>query len=126
LYDGSNAVVSPQDRGVIKPTLPGWCYKDPRCVLVEIITIRNFLTHLSSVLPEIRQQHIDSACGVFSHYCGRSDPASAEHWDAIRVGLISSAAEFVIKLIDLVPISRDLAADQFFAVTLKSHNRSAG
>jgi len=118
IYDGSNGVVSPQERGTLKPTLPRWCYQDDRCVVVQTLAIRNFLMHLNAEMPDVRQQHIDSACEVFKQYCGRTDPACPEQWDAIRLGLIKAAGDFIIKLLDFVPVTRDLTAEQVLGTTL--------
>jgi hypothetical protein len=98
---------------VLKPTLPRWCYSDFRCVVAQTIVIRSFLVHLSAVAPEVRQQRIDSACEAFARYCARTDPASPERWDSIRLGLIGAAGDFIIRLLDFVPVSPDITAKQF-------------
>jgi hypothetical protein len=70
---------------------------------------------MNAVAPEVRQQHIESACEVFRQHCGRPDPAQPEHWDAVRIGLIRATGDFIIKLLDFVPVTRDLTIERFLS-----------
>jgi hypothetical protein len=113
LYDGSNAVVSPQLRGKLKPVLPGWCYKDLRSVITQVMALRNYSTHLLERDPDIAAEHLRSAGDIFDQYCHKRAPETAD-FEIVRVGLLTTATRFVRRLNQFLPLSLELKADEFF------------
>jgi hypothetical protein len=114
LYDGSQGVVPPKLRGQIKPVLPGWCYKDNRSVIVDLLALRNYHTHLLAPDPVLAAEHLQSAGDVFERYCQKRAPERGD-LETVRIGLLAAAVRFVRRLNDLMPLAADLKAEQFFA-----------
>jgi hypothetical protein len=114
MYDGSQGVVPPKLRGQVKPVLPGWCYKDSRSVVVDLLALRNYHTHLLAPDPQLAAEHLESAGDVFERYCKKRAPEAGD-LETVRIGLLTSAVNFVKKLNELLPVQADLKSDDFFA-----------
>ena len=114
LYDGTDAVTSVLDRGVVKPTLPSWCYRDPRSVIVHVIALRNHYLHGLSPNETTAAEHLTSAGDVFQLYAGKRVPDDQD-FAAIRVRMLAAAARLVDGLAAQVPVRDSMNAEAVFA-----------
>ena len=79
LYDGSEAVTSPELRGKVKPKLPKFCYKDDRSVLVHLVALRNYYLHLQAPNSAVAEEHLRAIGSVFERYCGKRAPTHSDY-----------------------------------------------
>ena len=103
VYDGTNGVASVVDRGTVKPTLPSWCYRDHRSVIVHVIVLRNHYLHGLSPNATTAEEHLTSAGDVFELYVAKRLPDD-EDFAAIRVGMLTAATRLVDGLAAHVPL----------------------
>jgi hypothetical protein len=114
LYDGTNGVTSAPDRGVVTPTLPKWCYRDHRSVIVHVIVLRNHYLHGLSPNEITAEEHLTSAGDVFELYVAKRLPDD-DDFAAIRVGMLTAATRLVDRLAAHVPVRDAVNADAVFA-----------
>jgi hypothetical protein len=114
LYDGTNGVTSAPDRGVVTPTLPKWCYRDHRSVIVHVIVLRNHYLHGLSPNEITAEEHLTSAGDVFELYVAKRLPDD-EEFAAIRVRMLAAATRLVDRLATHVPVRDAVDAEAVFA-----------
>lgn len=114
VYDGTNGVASVMDRGVVKPTLPSWCYRDDRSVIVHVIVLRNYYLHGLSPNEITAEEHLTSAGNVFELYVAKRLPDD-DDFAAIRVGMLTAATRLVDRLAAHVPVRDAVNAERVFA-----------
>lgn len=113
LYDGANGVTSAADRGTITPTLPSWCYRDHRSVIVHVIVLRNHYLHALSPNESTAEEHLASAGDVFQIYAGRRVPDDRD-FAAMRVSILGAATRFINRLAAHVPVRNVVNAEAVF------------
>jgi hypothetical protein len=113
LYDGTSGVASVRDRGVVKPTLPSWCYRDHRSVIVHVIVLRNHYIHGLSPNETTAEEHLVSAADVFEIYTAKRVPDDRD-FVAIRIRLLAAAIELVNRLAAHVPVRDAVNAEVVF------------
>ena len=113
LYDGTNGVTSVQDRGAVKPTLPSWCYRDHRSVVVHVIALRNHYLHGLSPNDTTAAEHLASAGDVFQIYTAKRVPDDRD-FAAMRVRLLAAATRLVNWLAAHVPVREAANAETVF------------
>jgi hypothetical protein len=114
VYDGTNGVTSMADRGAVKPTLPSWCYRDHRSVIVHVIVLRNHYLHGLSPNATTAEEHLTSAGDVFEIYAAKRVPDD-EDFAAIRVRMLAAATRLVDRLAAHVPVRDVVNAEAVFA-----------
>jgi hypothetical protein len=112
LYDGTNGVTSVQDRGAVKPTLPSWCYRDHRSVIVHVIVLRNYYLHALSPNKSTAEEHLASAGDVFQLYGAKRVPDDLD-FAAIRIRMLDAATRLINRLAARVPVRNATAAAVF-------------
>jgi hypothetical protein len=113
LYDGSEAVTSPELRGKVRPKLPKFCYKDDRSVLVHLVALRNYYLHLQAPDSAVAEGHLRAVGDVFERYCGKRAPTHPD-FEQIRAGLLAAANRFVARLSEKLPIDDRLEPNDLF------------
>lgn len=113
LYDGTNGVTSAPDRGTVTPTLPKWCYRDHRSVIVHIIMLRNHYLHGLSPNESTAEEHLASASDVFQTYATKRVPDDGD-FAAIRVRVLAAATRLVNWLAAHVPVRDAVNAPAVF------------
>jgi len=81
---------------------------------VDLLALRNYYTHLLAPDPQLAAEHLESAGDVFEKYCRKRAPESGD-LEAVRIGLLTAAVNFVRRLSGLLPVAPDLKPDEFFA-----------
>jgi hypothetical protein len=109
LYDGTNGVTSAADRGTVTPTLPGWCYRDHRSVILHVIVLRNHYLHGLSPNETTAEEHLASAGDVFEIYTSKR-VADDRDFAAVRVRMLEAATRLMNQLAAHVPV-RDAIAE---------------
>jgi len=113
LYDGSDAVVTPQLRGKVKPKLPKVCYRDPRSLLPHLVALRNYYVHIPTDNEALAEEHLCSAGDAFECYCGARAPSGPD-FEHGRICLLNNAITLVHRLTEKLPLGDHLSADELF------------
>jgi len=114
MYDGTNSVASVVDRGVVRPTLPSWCYRDQRSVIAHVIVLRNHYLHALSPNETTAEEQLTSAGDVFELYVAKRLPDD-EDFAAIRVRMLAAATRLVDRLAAHVPVREAVNAEAVLA-----------
>lgn len=113
LYDGTNGVTSALDRGTVTPTLPKWCYRDYRSVIVHVVVLRNHYLHGLSPNDTTVEEHLASVGDVFQIYAAKRVPDDRD-FAAIRVRVLAAATRLVSRLAAHLPVRDAVNAEAVF------------
>lgn len=114
LYDGSDAVVAPEQRGKVKPKLPRCCYKDSRSPFPRLVALRNYYLHLPTDDAELAQTHLSAVGNIFQLYTGVRAPEVA-HLEEVRERLLDEGIKLVRRLLSNLPLDPELPGDALFS-----------